>query len=858
MGNAESQPVRNVDKRTARRDHAAVFQAALSRYRATRPSDGEKPSPNDERLRVCVRRRPIFPRERDAGEFDVLTCSPQRVVVSDCRMHPDCRRLYVAHHSFGFDRVYDEHTSSEVVYEDAVKSLVVQAASSARDITVLMYGQTGSGKTYTMSAISAASARDLFAAIDVARGDTVTMSYAELGPSGVRDMLNGGAPCQPLTDQAGDVQLVPSVEVQVTSARGLLALLTFASSLRATAATGVHDASSRSHAICRLSVQRADATAGECGSLTLVDLAGSEQRIDSEKHDPKRTKESAAINSSLMALKDCVRAVSRGDHWGLLGGRHILTKLLKPAFTRPDARTVVLATVSPAAKDTEHSLNTLRHACVMDGQGDGKQAQQSWLGGGDVVKEDIGEIDTKATIAKRRAQADELNSKGFGIGDRDGIGADAQKATDARKQESEAALAIRKLERKATRLLSESDPEQHAALVQERAAAAQGPALNKYQYARLRYRLLQQQQQEEASPPPPPHPPPPIREKPPRQPQPPPAFPSPAPLAPPPAAATPPARETCDPSEGERAMALREVQAFREAKRSAAKYGRRSAEAAEGRPRLRSAGRGGSPDASGGVAACAQPDEGYGGGYGRRPTSQPDEGYGSGGHGRRPTSSPGATQSRGGEGGAAGGFAAALDDERREVARVRRQRAEEASAEEAAPRGGEAKGEAAEAVLAAGAAEERVEAARVRRQQAEEARKVALLRKLGAREAVAQPEVEDRGDEFGLNALDERREAARARRERAEEARRAALLQKVAGREGLRRVPPSPTEQIEKLQAALDSLPAGAAHDATRAGLRKQLATHRATLVREQRKREQQAREAARLAALHAEQQAAA
>jgi hypothetical protein len=29
---------------------------------------------------------------------------------------------------------------------------------------------------------------------------------------------------------------------------------------------------------------------------------------------------------------------------------------------------VVIATVSPASKDTEHSLNTLRHACVMGGQ----------------------------------------------------------------------------------------------------------------------------------------------------------------------------------------------------------------------------------------------------------------------------------------------------------------------------------------------------------------------------------------------------------------------------------------------------------------------------------------------------------
>jgi len=47
-----------------------------------------------------------------------------------------------------------------------------------------------------------------------------------------------------------------------------------------------------------------------------------------------------------------------------------LTKMLKASFFLKSAKTVVIATVSPASKDTEHSLNTLRHACLMDGQYD--------------------------------------------------------------------------------------------------------------------------------------------------------------------------------------------------------------------------------------------------------------------------------------------------------------------------------------------------------------------------------------------------------------------------------------------------------------------------------------------------------
>ena len=45
MGNAESQPVRNVDKRTARRDHAPLFSSAVQRYRALSEAHVEEPPP---------------------------------------------------------------------------------------------------------------------------------------------------------------------------------------------------------------------------------------------------------------------------------------------------------------------------------------------------------------------------------------------------------------------------------------------------------------------------------------------------------------------------------------------------------------------------------------------------------------------------------------------------------------------------------------------------------------------------------------------------------------------------------------------------------------------------------------------
>ena len=165
MGNSESQPIRNVDKRTARRDHGMQFKGGINAYRQA-ILEGDAMGENTfngegAALRVAIRRRPIFPHETSAGEFDVVTCMHSSLCVHDCRLYPDCRRLYINHSSFRFDRVFNEHASSAEVYAESVAPLVKRATTSLPS-TVLMYGQTGSGKTFTMRAIFAAAAQDIF------------------------------------------------------------------------------------------------------------------------------------------------------------------------------------------------------------------------------------------------------------------------------------------------------------------------------------------------------------------------------------------------------------------------------------------------------------------------------------------------------------------------------------------------------------------------------------------------------------------------------------------------------------------------------------------------------------------------
>jgi hypothetical protein len=133
-------------------------------------------------------------------------------------------------------------------------------------------------------------------------------------------------------------------------------------------------------------------------------------------HGKERRKETSYINASLMALKECIRARSMGtSHLN----QHVfrkskLTLALKNSFFLPTARTIVIATVSPASKDTEHSLNTLRHACLMNGQEektntDTGEKETRFVTGGKTITEQIGEVNV-AKLAKKNFERKKSNN----------------------------------------------------------------------------------------------------------------------------------------------------------------------------------------------------------------------------------------------------------------------------------------------------------------------------------------------------------------------------------------------------------------------------------------------------------------
>lgn len=82
---------------------------------------------------------------------------------------------------------------------------------------------------------------------------------------------------------------------------------------RSSGQTSANSNSSRSHAVFQIIIRRVDKSL--VGKFSLIDLAGNERGADTFNANRKTRIEGADINRSLLALKECIRALGRkGAH----------------------------------------------------------------------------------------------------------------------------------------------------------------------------------------------------------------------------------------------------------------------------------------------------------------------------------------------------------------------------------------------------------------------------------------------------------------------------------------------------------------------------------------------------------------
>ncbi|XP_048423326.1 kinesin-like protein KIN-13B [Pyrus x bretschneideri] len=323
---------------------------------------------NVAKIKVVVRKRPLNKKEFAKKEEDIITIEPHSnaLTVHETKLKVDLTG-YVEKHEFVFDAVLNEDVSNDEVYFETVEPIVPLIFQRTK-ATCFAYGQTGSGKTYTMQPLPLKASQDILRlTLDTYRnqGFQLFVSFFEIYGGKLFDLLNDRKKLCMREDGKQQVCIVGLQEYRVSNVETVREFIEKGNSTRSTGTTGANEESSRSHAILQLCVKRsADGTetkpARLVGKLSFIDLAGSERGADTTDNDKQTRMEGAEINKSLLALKECIRALdSDQGHIPFRGSK--LTEVLRDSFVG-DSRTVMISCISPSSGSCEHTLNTLRYA----------------------------------------------------------------------------------------------------------------------------------------------------------------------------------------------------------------------------------------------------------------------------------------------------------------------------------------------------------------------------------------------------------------------------------------------------------------------------------------------------------------
>ncbi|KAL2462682.1 ATP binding microtubule motor family protein [Forsythia ovata] len=321
---------------------------------------------NVAKIKVVVRKRPLNKKELTKNEEDIIETHSNSLVVHETKLKVDLTE-YLEKHEFVFDAVLNEEVSNDEVYNETVEPIVPIIFQRTK-ATCFAYGQTGSGKTYTMKPLPLKASRDIFRLMHHTyrnQGFHLFVSFFEIYGGKLFDLLSDRKKLCMREDGKQQVCIVGLQEYKVSDVETIKELIEKGSATRSTGTTGANEESSRSHAILQLTIKRSvDGSESKpprvVGKLSFIDLAGSERGADTTDNDKQTRMEGAEINKSLLALKECIRALDNDQgHIPFRGSK--LTEVLRDSFVG-NSRTVMISCISPNAGSCEHSLNTLRYA----------------------------------------------------------------------------------------------------------------------------------------------------------------------------------------------------------------------------------------------------------------------------------------------------------------------------------------------------------------------------------------------------------------------------------------------------------------------------------------------------------------
>ncbi|CAK0881513.1 unnamed protein product, partial [Prorocentrum cordatum] len=358
-----------------------------------------EPAPAEAHIRVAVRVRPVPPEDDSIIEVaGSVAIAVRREAATGGNEFLSSQQGRTEERTF--DRVFGTESTQEEVYSWSCSPLVCSAVQEGRSATVFVYGATGAGKTHTMfgerdearQGLIYRAVREVFSVVAQRRASgkdrwplEVKVAFLDIYNESVRDLLAAdGGTCKVLEDARGGFVKVQGLrEVPVESAEDALRHLRAGLQNRKVEATAANARSSRSHAVFSLTLEHVATTRGHGdpifqrqgkevrtlhSRICLIDLAGSE-RATQTQNTGQALKDGAKINQSLLALANCIDALT--NHGTEKGGGSArkkppyrdskLTLLLKGSLTS-DCLVSMIANVHPGRDHFEDSNNTLEYA----------------------------------------------------------------------------------------------------------------------------------------------------------------------------------------------------------------------------------------------------------------------------------------------------------------------------------------------------------------------------------------------------------------------------------------------------------------------------------------------------------------
>jgi len=287
--------------------------------------------------------------------------------------------------SFRFSNVMDAEVNQQVVYASFARNAVVSALNGFNSC-VLAYGQTGSGKTFSLFGppqwmdelddsslgIVLRSMWELLDARDKMRQEelaalAISVQYVQVYQEIVTDLVDGKK--VNLRTSSSGFELHGAAESTITSRKDLLEVFQRGEENKRYRATAMNERSSRAHTILVVNLQQRkwkQSSGSEerqqqqmiiRSQLVLADLAGCEH-ISKSKVEGNAKREAASINSGLLVLKKCIKALNEErSHVPFLESR--LTMLLKGALGG-SSRTYVLVTGTLDDSHGDETIEALR------------------------------------------------------------------------------------------------------------------------------------------------------------------------------------------------------------------------------------------------------------------------------------------------------------------------------------------------------------------------------------------------------------------------------------------------------------------------------------------------------------------